>query len=168
MKPYRFIMNKFIKISCAVALCIALFATAIHAHSGGTGGSGGHYDHSTGDYHYHHGYSAHDHYDIDGDGKKDCPYEFDYDSLNKSETNEEETKNTAKKKITFGKVFGDIFLCFVISLLSFPLVAILLGLTALLPKKISDFLEEYVAHVYIISFVLTWLVCTIGYFAFNY
>jgi len=36
-------------------------ATYAYAHSGGTDGSGGHYDHSTGDYHYHHGKPAHDH-----------------------------------------------------------------------------------------------------------
>lgn len=46
------------------------------AHPGRTDSSGGHMDKSTGEYHYHHGYSAHQHYDMDGDGKKDCPYEF--------------------------------------------------------------------------------------------
>ena len=46
------------------------------AHPGRTDANGGHTDRSTGEYHYHHGYSAHQHYDMDGDGKKDCPYEF--------------------------------------------------------------------------------------------
>lgn len=45
-------------------------------HRGRTDENGGHYDHSTGEYHYHHGYPEHDHYDMDGDGKKDCPYDF--------------------------------------------------------------------------------------------
>lgn len=45
-------------------------------HPGRTDSNGGHYDRSTGEYHYHHGYSAHQHYDMDGDGKKDCPYDF--------------------------------------------------------------------------------------------
>jgi hypothetical protein len=49
----------------------------VKAHSGRTDSKGGHHDRSDGSYHYHHGYSAHDHYDMDGDGKKDCPYEFD-------------------------------------------------------------------------------------------
>ena len=40
-------------------------------------------NHSTGKYHYHHGYSAHDHYDMDGDGIKDCPYDF-KDTTNRS------------------------------------------------------------------------------------
>ena len=48
-----------------------------NAHSGKTDSSGGHTNHSTGEYHYHHGYSAHDHYDMDGDGDRDCPYDFD-------------------------------------------------------------------------------------------
>lgn len=34
----------------------------LYAHSGGTDSSGGHYDHSTGEYHYHHGERAHQHY----------------------------------------------------------------------------------------------------------
>lgn len=60
---------------------IALFAfsqcVSAFAHSGGTDANGGHYDHSTGEYHYHHGYPAHQHYDMDGDGDIDCPYDFD-------------------------------------------------------------------------------------------
>lgn len=47
-------------------------------HSGRTDAWGGHYNHSTGEYHYHHGRPSHDHYDIDGDGIIDCPYTFDY------------------------------------------------------------------------------------------
>ena len=34
---------------------------AVTAHSGGTDGNGGHYNHSTGEYHYHHGHPAHQH-----------------------------------------------------------------------------------------------------------
>lgn len=61
-------------------LCLLLFCSVcipVSAHKGKTDGSGGHKDRSTGDYHYHHGYPAHDHYDMDGDGKIDCPYDFD-------------------------------------------------------------------------------------------
>lgn len=47
------------------------------AHPGKTDGSGGHTDRSTGEYHYHHGYGEHDHYDMNGDGIVDCPYNFD-------------------------------------------------------------------------------------------
>lgn len=56
----------------AVLLCVPAFA-----HSGRTDANGGHYESATGEYHYHHGYPAHQHYDMDGDGIVDCPYEFD-------------------------------------------------------------------------------------------
>lgn len=48
-----------------IALFVGLPALA---HSGGTDSKGGHYDHSTGEYHYHHGYSAHQH------ENGECPY----------------------------------------------------------------------------------------------
>lgn len=58
-------------------ILICLLTVPASAHPGRTDGSGGHYDHDTGEYHYHHGYGAHDHYDMDGDGDIDCPYDFD-------------------------------------------------------------------------------------------
>lgn len=67
------------------ALVISL-ALGVKAHPGRTDGSGGHTNHSTGEYHYHHGYSAHSHYDMDGDGDVDCPYDFD-DRTNHSSGN---------------------------------------------------------------------------------
>lgn len=72
-------------------LCLSMLIVAyslnisVFAHSGKTDGAGGHYDRDSGDYHYHHGYSAHEHYDMDGDGIKDCPYNFD-DKTNHSIT----------------------------------------------------------------------------------
>ena len=62
-------LYKLLFILSAVLMVIAL-------HRGRTDGNGGHYDHSTGEYHYHHGEGPHQHYDMDGDGKIDCPYEF--------------------------------------------------------------------------------------------
>lgn len=56
-------------LSAAIAVSI-LFGTA-YAHSGQTDSNGGHYNHSTGEYHYHHGYPAHQH----TDGV--CPYDYD-------------------------------------------------------------------------------------------
>ena len=56
---------------------LLLLSPAALAHSGKTDANGGHYDRSTGEYHYHHGYPAHQHYDTDGDGIIDCPYDFD-------------------------------------------------------------------------------------------
>lgn len=59
---------------CIVSLC--LIPVTASAHPGRTDANGGHWDNSTGEYHYHHGYSAHDHYDMNGDGVVDCPYDF--------------------------------------------------------------------------------------------
>lgn len=62
----------------AVALIMLCSLTVpVLAHSGKTDDDGGHYDNEAGEYHYHHGYPAHDHYDMDGDGYVDCPYDFD-------------------------------------------------------------------------------------------
>lgn len=62
----------------ALILCLTLptFVLVAQAHPGRTDSRGGHTNRSTGEYHYHHGYSAHDHYDMDGDGVTDCPYDF--------------------------------------------------------------------------------------------
>lgn len=54
----------------------ATLSFSVCAHNGRTDASGGHTDSATGDYHYHHGYPAHAHFDIDGDGVIDCPYDF--------------------------------------------------------------------------------------------
>lgn len=56
---------------------LLLLSPTVLAHSGKTDANSGHYDRSTGEYHYHHGYPAHQHYDMDGDGVADCPYDFD-------------------------------------------------------------------------------------------
>lgn len=56
-----------------ILACILLLSccTVAFAHPGATDANGGHYDHSTGEYHYHHGYPAHQH----TDGR--CPYNYD-------------------------------------------------------------------------------------------
>lgn len=61
-------------------VCIGIFLCCIipvYAHPGNTDADGGHWDYDAGEYHYHHGYPAHDHYDANGDGFVDCPYDFD-------------------------------------------------------------------------------------------
>lgn len=60
----------------SLLLILYILVTPVLAHPGRTDAAGGHWDHSTGEYHYHHGYSAHQHYDMDGDGIPDCPYNF--------------------------------------------------------------------------------------------
>lgn len=69
-------MSKHLKIIAVVILFFVTFFTIVSAHPGRTDSNGGHTDHSTGKYHYHHGYPAHQHYDMDGNGTKDCPYEY--------------------------------------------------------------------------------------------
>ena len=60
------VLKHTITIACVLLICMLSFSAA--AHSGGTDSNGGHYDHSTGEYHYHHGNPAHQH----KDGY--CPY----------------------------------------------------------------------------------------------
>lgn len=60
-------------ISFFMLFCCSISASA---HPGNTDGNGGHINRSTGEYHYHHGHPAHHHFDTDGDGKPDCPYNF--------------------------------------------------------------------------------------------
>ena len=69
-------MKRIALLICFAVCLFSLLVSTVFAHPGKTDSKGGHTNHSTGEYHYHHGYSAHDHYDMDGDGKKDCPYEF--------------------------------------------------------------------------------------------
>lgn len=60
----------------SLLLLLSLLITPVLAHPGRTDSQGGHYNRSTGEYHWHHGMSAHQHYDMDGDGILDCPYTF--------------------------------------------------------------------------------------------
>lgn len=78
-----------------VILGCVLLTLPILAHSGRTDSNGGHYDNSTGTYHYHHGYPAHQHYDMNGDGVKDCPYLYKGGSSGKTNTS---TKYTTTPK----------------------------------------------------------------------
>lgn len=70
------IMKRVLRDLALAVFCVVLFAVTVSAHSGNTDAQGGHYDHSTGEYHYHHGFPAHYHVDLDGDGDIDCPYDF--------------------------------------------------------------------------------------------
>lgn len=74
-------------ILCALAL-LALSPPAL-SHPGRTDSKGGHTDSATGKYHYHHGYPAHQHYDMNGDGRADCPYNF-RDKTNRESSSKKE------------------------------------------------------------------------------
>ena len=91
---------------CALIVLVSLLVSPAYAHPGRTDGQGGHLNHSTGEYHYHHGMSAHDHYDMDGDGIAYCPFNFvDKTDENtqktqlKAETNTTKEKKSEKKKV---------------------------------------------------------------------
>lgn len=60
---------KILSICLAIILSICM-PFIVYAHSGRTDSYGGHYNHSTGEYHYHHGYPAHQH------PNGECPYDF--------------------------------------------------------------------------------------------
>ena len=83
------------KLIATVLMCCALCVPSF-AHPGRTDAMGGHTESATGEYHYHHGYSEHQHYDMNGDGIKDCPYEF------KDDTEITSKEITPKQKGTRG------------------------------------------------------------------
>lgn len=90
------------RLCCVAFLIVLLLIFSVSAHPGKTDSNGGHRDSSTGEYHYHHGYPAHQHTDLDGDGKKDCPYHFDDQtgqhsgsSLNSSSTSSSNSANAS-------------------------------------------------------------------------
>lgn len=91
----------------ATALMFYILCVPAFAHSGRTDSAGGHTNHSTGEYHYHHGYSEHQHYDMNGDGIKDCPYKF-KDATNKS-TSTTKNSNTNVSSIQSKKDNDDVF-----------------------------------------------------------
>lgn len=89
-------MKKVFSLFCFLFVFIACIPMSSYAHSGRTDGNGGHIDHSTGEYHYHHGYPAHQHWDMNNDGKLDCPYLFDNKTnRNSGNSNSSTSKNTA-------------------------------------------------------------------------
>ena len=77
-------MKRIIVFLCIIACFLLGFSLVAYAHSGGTDSAGGHYNHSTGEYHYHHGHPAHQH----PDGV--CPY-GDYGKENTNYLKQNET-----------------------------------------------------------------------------
>lgn len=136
-------MKKKIAFSITLIVLVNILSFLSFAHRGRTDGNGGHYDRSTGEYHYHHGYSAHDHYDMDGDGIVDCPYDFDdktdhdnhksnsadkkldelFETDNKSHIVE---KGNTQRELSFWDVVGIVFLIIGYSVISFIAVMITL------------------------------------------
>lgn len=80
----------FLLVVVMLFLCLPIIS-----HSGGTDSKGGHRNSATGEYHYHHGHSAHQHTDLDGDGVKDCPYDF-VNKTRQSSGNSSSSSTTSK------------------------------------------------------------------------
>lgn len=89
---------RLLKVLIAIALCLSL-SVVVYAHSGRTDSQGGHMNHSTGEYHYHHGFSAHQHYDKDGDGILDCPYDFNDKTGSSSSSGKPSSKTPSKSTV---------------------------------------------------------------------
>ena len=167
----------FFAFALNIALFFQLLAIGASAHSGKTDSNGGHYDHSTGEYHYHHGYPAHKHYDIDGDGYRDCPYEFDDktnhnssgnsfgNSFGNSSNNKTDiNNNNSESDLTFGVVLEIIGISLLVLLLSsafvFPLFYGLLdSLISTLTKKI--FKTEPKESVSFIISIITFIIIVV-------
>lgn len=118
IKRYLFLLLSLILILC---LCVPT-----SAHSGKTDASGGHYDHSTGEYHYHHGYPAHSH--VGG-----CPYDYD-DNTNYRPTDGSSSLSSSSRSdssgctdISFDKVFTFFALIFIAFLFFLQFVAPFIG-----------------------------------------
>ena len=71
-----------------VSILCLFFAFSAAAHSGKTDSKGGHYDHSTDEYHYHHGYPPHNHYN------GECPYLVKEETQNNTSYNSSKSSNS--------------------------------------------------------------------------
>ena len=77
---------------CFLALLIIVIVfIPTDAHSGGTDANGGHWDHSTGEYHYHHGKPAHQH------TNGICPYDDKKESTSKKKNSSNSYYYTSNK-----------------------------------------------------------------------
>lgn len=78
------IIKSIVIIFSVLFVSLTLVSINVFAHSGGTDGKGGHYDHSYGTYHYHHGYPAHSH------PNGECPY---YSNSDQTTSNDNDNDN---------------------------------------------------------------------------
>ena len=142
-------MKNYLLRFCIIVLCVFLiFPLSVAAHPGKTDYAGGHYDRNTGEYHYHHGYSAHSHYDMDGDGIIDCPYNFDdktdHDSSNGTNSfgnpdiNHNNNPDNKKNEISFWDVIKTIGKIIPLSLLTLFALSIVISILFVILESILD------------------------------
>ena len=120
-------------LAFALFVCLSL-SLIVSAHPGRTDSSGGHTNHTTGEYHFHHGYPEHQHYDFDGDGILDCP--LNVEERNKSpkphnatEPSRSESHNVEEENDTVGSVLELIVACIVFGIIGVSVIIFVLVLT---------------------------------------
>lgn len=136
-------MKKNTSTLCFIAL-LSVLAISVSAHGGRTDSNGGH--NSSSGYHYHHGYPAHSHYDMDGDGKNDCPYDFDdkTDHSNRGNSDNESSKREEiTEKKTAGSIVGSIF-----KILGYSILAILFLMCTMLLPAIDYGITELIIWIF--------------------
>lgn len=138
--------NKFLLLLTLILMFT--FSIIAIAHSGKTDSSGGHYDHSTGEYHYHHGYPAHEH----TNGR--CPYLYDdntdYNSFSSS---------SSFGKIDFKALIGASFFSLGISLI--PCWLIVGGIDMLLSKFNIKITSNMLLYIFLSILVVSIVVISI-------
>lgn len=71
-------IQKILTVLIALSM-LTMLISPVNGHPGRTDSDGGHYNHSTGEYHWHHGQPEHQHKDLDGDGIYEyCPYDYNW------------------------------------------------------------------------------------------
>lgn len=138
MKKIHFILLLMFLLACTIT---------VYAHPGGTDSDGGHYNHSTGEYHYHHGRPAHQH------ENGVCPYDDNSSGDNSPQASHENDTYVSNddKELSIAKKL----LFFSIAELIFLFIGIVLAkLQSLLTLK---FAPRHWFFLYIFLLVLTLL-----------
>lgn len=181
-------MKKGFILACSVIFAL-LSVIICFAHAGGTDGSGGHYNKSTGEYHYHHGYPAHQHdngacpYDYDdntADTYKSTENDIAKDTTEKESTNVYETNSDVKKRSFFSilkNIFNtleQVWICFFMAcLLSFLFSNIIVSLiTSVYDKFLHKTTLKEIKNIIIFSLtiigtIILWIVLMIEEFIFS-
>ena len=135
-----------------VSILCLFFTFSAAAHSGKTDSKGGHYDHSTGEYHYHHGYPPHNHYN------GECPYEEieREKEQKKQEQIEKRKENLAKREEIKNSWWAKLILIIFLGGMGAWLIAcITCYAPAMFLKKYEDFLTETLSQiVFWIAFII--------------
>lgn len=146
-------MKKAVILLIALLLLISSVTIMAYAHSGGTDSSGGHYNHSTGEYHYHHGYPAHQH-----TGGR-CPYDYHDNTDYSMSSSSKSSKSSSGSSNTYSSSSSEDD-----PIIAVPIISITVAyvIYMLLLYGIIDKLGDKVAYVFIgigIVAVILSLIC---------